>query len=159
MQFINAAVVVIFVAMPSANPSTQLEIVRGLRPAGRATPFAELDALYRHIFSEVDDIKTVLRFLAYRIVSSYPSMKKVFYFFDIAEGDAESVLAPLTSVLRYDAELDSIFLNHASLTDFLQDKGRSQYFYISACAWGTELSLLWFKNAASGRFKHLSMCK
>ena len=65
-QFVYASVVMKFVSVPSSSPSTQLDIVRGLRPAGRATPFAELDALYRHIFLQVEDITTVLMMLASR---------------------------------------------------------------------------------------------
>ena len=86
-------------------------------------------------------------------------MRQVFYFFDIAEDDAESVLAPLISVLRYDPDRDSLVFIHASLPDFLLDKGRSQDYYISTQVWSTELSMLWFKNAASGSFKHLSKGK
>ncbi|KJA22774.1 hypothetical protein HYPSUDRAFT_118920, partial [Hypholoma sublateritium FD-334 SS-4] len=50
-QFIYASVVINFISTPDLHPGQQLEIVRGLRPRGRLTPFAQLDALYRHIFS------------------------------------------------------------------------------------------------------------
>ncbi len=104
-------------------------------------PFAELDALYRHIFSQVGDIATALGFIAYHIIvqpsySSSYSMKDVFYFFDIAEDDAESVLAPLTSVLTHDADKDNLVFYHASLPDFLQDQARSQDYHISEETWG-----------------------
>ncbi|KJA20974.1 hypothetical protein HYPSUDRAFT_764046 [Hypholoma sublateritium FD-334 SS-4] len=66
-QFIYASVVIKFLSIPTSNPSTQLDIVRGLRPTGRVTPFAQLDALYRHIFSQVTDLPTILNLLAYRI--------------------------------------------------------------------------------------------
>ena len=93
-QFIYASVVVKFISMPSSNPSKQLEIVRGLRPAGRTTPFAELDALYRHIFSHVDDIAIALKILAYAILVSFHSVRKMLYLFDITAEDAESILGP-----------------------------------------------------------------
>ncbi|KJA22368.1 hypothetical protein HYPSUDRAFT_655818 [Hypholoma sublateritium FD-334 SS-4] len=152
-QFVYASVVIKFVSMPSSNPSTQLEIVRGLRPAGRATPFAELDALYRHIFLQVEDIAAVLGILAYSILGSINDLGTSAYFFDITADDAESMLAPLTSVLHCDAEWDEIVFHHASLPDFLRDKERSQEFCISEM--GTDLTILWFKNAASNRFKTL----
>ncbi|KJA20969.1 hypothetical protein HYPSUDRAFT_203360 [Hypholoma sublateritium FD-334 SS-4] len=152
-QFIYAASIVKFLSMPSLNPSTQLDIVRGLRPAGRAIPFAELDALYRHIFSQVDDIATTLGFLAYGILVPDHTVHEIMYFFDITPDDVENILAALTSVLSRDMGQDKIVFYHASLPDFLMDKERSQEYCISDM--GTDLSLLWFKNAASGRFKDL----
>ncbi len=143
--------VVKFISAPLSNPSTQLDIVHGLRPAGRMTPFAELDALYRHIFAHVEDIVITLGVLAYTLLASLDSIKRVLYFFDITEADVESILAPLTSVLSYDTDQAKINFHHASLPDFLWDKERSQEFCI--CDMGTELSILWFKNATSGRFK------
>ena len=154
-QFVYASVVIKFASMPYMNPSTQLDIVRGLRPAGRMTPFAELDVLYRHIFSQIEDITSVLGLLAYAILGSVSNMKRAFYFFGIAEDDAESVLAPLISILSYDPVQDMLVFYHASLPDFLQDQGRSQDYYISTQVWGNELSMLWFKSATSGRFQHL----
>ncbi len=52
-QFIYASVVIKFLSSPSQHPAQRLEIVQGLQPAGNDTPFAQLDALYRHIFSTV----------------------------------------------------------------------------------------------------------
>ena len=149
-QFVFASVLVMFVSMPLSNPSTQLKIVRGLRPAGRATPFAELDALYRHIFSQVEDITTTLRILAYRLLAEYHHLKLLSYFLDIAEEDVESILAALTPVLSCDTNMGEIVFHHASLPDFLWDKQRSRGYCISEM--GTDLSILWFKNAASNRF-------
>ncbi|KJA29525.1 hypothetical protein HYPSUDRAFT_121895, partial [Hypholoma sublateritium FD-334 SS-4] len=50
-QFIYASAVIKFTSAPRSNPVLQLDIARGLIPAGSLTPFAQLDALYRHIFS------------------------------------------------------------------------------------------------------------
>ncbi len=155
-QFVYASVVMNFVSIPSSNPSTQLEIVHGLRPVGQVTPFAELDILYHHLFTQVnrDDIATALRFLAYAILMPLHSIQTMLRFFDVTEGDMECILAPLTSVLFHDEELDRIVFHHVSLPDFLQDKDRSQEYCISEM--GTDLSILWFENAASGRFNALS---
>lgn len=107
-QFVYAAVVIKFISIPHLNPSTQLDIVRGLRPAGRATPFAELDALYRHIFSQVDDITSVLRFLSYAILRHPHSLRCLLIFFETTEQDVESILSPLTSILSCDTKQDKI---------------------------------------------------
>ncbi len=149
-QFVYASTVIKFVSMPSSSPSMQLEIVHGLRPAGRATPFAELDALYRHIFSQVEDITTVLRILAYGLFCPYQHLEVMSYFFRITEEDTESMLASLTSILSCDTDTHTIVFHHASLPDFLWDKERSQEYCISEM--GTDLTILWFKNAASNRF-------
>ena len=129
----------------------QLDIVCGLRPAGRATPFAELDALYRHIFLQVEDITTVLRMLASRLLVNVEvcTLSHMAYFFDITTEDTKSILAPLTTVLSCD-HWGAITFHHASLPDFLWDKERSQEYCISEI--GTDLAILWFKNAASNRF-------
>ena len=149
-QFVYASVVIKFVSLPSSSPSTQLDIVRGLRPAGRATPFAELDALYRHIFLQVqvEDISAVLRLLSYSIFALDSSLGLIAYFFAMTEADVESILAPLTPVLS--CETGRITFHHASLPDFLWDRNRSQEFCISEM--GTDLTILWFENAVSNRF-------
>ncbi|KJA20933.1 hypothetical protein HYPSUDRAFT_42533 [Hypholoma sublateritium FD-334 SS-4] len=149
-QFIFAAVVIKFVSSPKANPATQLEIVRGLRPAGRATPFAELDALYMHILSQVEDIQPVLELLAYTIFCG-AKLSEMLYFFQLAEDDAEVLLAPLTSVITLDSETDMLRFLHASLPDFLKSRERSGAYCISEL--GTHLAILWFDNAAAGRFQ------
>lgn len=47
-QFIYASVVMNFISSARSHPAHQLDIIRGLRPSGLATPFAHLDALYRY---------------------------------------------------------------------------------------------------------------
>ena len=148
-QFVYASVVIKFISIPSSNPMKQLDIVRGLRPAGRATPFAELDALYRHIFLQVEDITTVLRMLTFTLIADYTHLDQQAYFFNITKEDTKSILAPLTPVLSCDHR-GRITFHHASLPDFLWDKERSQEYCISEI--GTDLAILWFKNAASNRF-------
>lgn len=53
---------------PRANPTTQLEVVRGIRLLDPSSqdPIAHLDVLYRRIFSQVETlIDKVLDILAY----------------------------------------------------------------------------------------------
>ncbi|KJA20941.1 hypothetical protein HYPSUDRAFT_763649 [Hypholoma sublateritium FD-334 SS-4] len=69
-QFIYASVVIGFISNPSSNPSVRLDIIRGLRPSGRLTPFAQLDALYRHILSRTFArlwISLTLKMLTHRV--------------------------------------------------------------------------------------------
>ncbi len=152
-QFIYASVVIKFLLSPSANPSIRLDIIRGLRPTGRLTPFAQLDALYQHIFSQVDDLPTTLEFLAYDIFGKPRSLLVALHFFELEESDVKSMLLPLASVVLCNIKEQEITFYHASLPDFLCDKARSGAYCINALA--TPLSIRWFKTAESGRFKDL----
>ncbi len=156
-QFIYASVVIHFLSAPSANPSVRLDIIRGLRPSGRLTPFAQLDALYRHIFSQVDDISTTLQFLAYSIFTYQTDIRNILHFFDLGDADVQSIVAPLASILRYDPVWGKINFYHASLPDFLRDKGRSGEYCINR--FSTLLSLRWFTCVEFGRFSDLSWGK
>ena len=153
-QFIYASVVIKFLLSPSANPSIRLDIIRGLRPTGRLTPFAQLDALYRHILSQVDDLQATLEFLAYWIFSAETSLLQTPYFFELEEQEVESMFVPLASVVLCDVEESNIIFHHASLPDFLRDETRSGAYCINTLA--TPLSIRWFKTAESGRFRDLS---
>ncbi len=66
-QFIYASVVVKFCSMLDLYPEQQLKIVHGLRPRGTLTPFAQLDALYQHIFSLVRDPQVTSLILAWSL--------------------------------------------------------------------------------------------
>ena len=154
-QFIYASVVIKFLSSPSANPSIRLDIIRRLRPTGRLTPFAQLDALYQHIFSQVDDLPTTLEFLAYWILGRPHILSIASYFFELEEQEVESMFVPLASVVLCDWEEGDITFHHASLPDFLRDEARSGAYCINTLA--TPLSILWFKTAESGRFRDLSI--
>ena len=152
-QFIYASVVINFVSDPSANPSVRLDIIHGLHPAGRLTPFAQLDTLYHFIFSQVDDIQATLEFLAYMIFAKYSTLEETMYVLEYSSADVQSVMAHLAPVLLINPEENEITFCHASLPDFLRDKARSRQFCINALA--APLCVRWFKAAESGRFKNL----
>lgn len=155
-QFIFASVVIKFLSMPTSNPQKHLDIIRGLHPAGRLTPFAQLNALYRHILSRVDDLPTVLNLLAYRIFSTNKSLHVISHFFHLSVDDAISALAPLVSVVSVKApqstEIDyTVHFRHASLPDFLRDESRSHEYCINTLS--TALSISWFQKAAVDHFR------
>ena len=152
-QFIYASVVIKFLFSPSDNPSSRLHIIRGLCPTGRLTPFAQLDALYRHIFSQVEDLSTTLEFLAYFILGNPRDLEGILHFFEYDWPYLERMFAPLTSVILCDAERGALIFHHASLPDFLCDKARSGSYCINTFA--TSLSIQWFKAAKLGRFMPL----
>ncbi|KJA13931.1 hypothetical protein HYPSUDRAFT_49507 [Hypholoma sublateritium FD-334 SS-4] len=133
-QFIYASVVINFVSSPRKHPIQQLDIIRGLRPTGNLTPFVQLDALYRHIFAQIENITRTSLILAWAIFSNI----------DIICGfDSEDIpvlLVDLASILTY--ENGKIHFLHASLPDFLLSPTRSQRYYLNKRLWCTHLSII-----------------
>ena len=154
-QFIYASVVIRFISAANQHPAQQLEIVRGLRPSGNLTPFAQLDALYRYIFSQVVDIYATSLVLAWGM---FTLEKALIYSLDtphLCDWTAEAVcgtmtntdikvaLAALASVITYtDYDRVQFQFLHASLPDFLLDPKRSQAYYMDRDTWSTRLSIL-----------------
>ncbi|KAF9477295.1 hypothetical protein BDN70DRAFT_789012, partial [Pholiota conissans] len=64
-QMVYASVVIRYISSPRANPAHQLKIIRNLRLRDPSAehPLAPLDALYRHIFSQVKRLDKVLDIL------------------------------------------------------------------------------------------------
>ncbi|KJA16850.1 hypothetical protein HYPSUDRAFT_46998 [Hypholoma sublateritium FD-334 SS-4] len=155
-QFIYASVVIKFISSPRFHPVQQLEIVRGLRPAGELTPFAQLDALYRHIFSQVHDHRAI-SILAVVILSDFPYIKHICEMLDITSNDIHVALADLTSVISYIGARDgtAITFLHASLPDFLLDESRAQQFYIDKGLWHAQFALIFLRKRLSSGPKNL----
>ena len=71
-QSIYASTVTHHASSTRHKPTDRLDIVLGIRPPQRDLPFAELDALYAHIFSGVEDIEHVLEILSLLFFSHVP---------------------------------------------------------------------------------------
>jgi hypothetical protein len=132
-QFIYASTLLKFIDSPRHWPLDRLDIIFGISPRGKTTPFAEMDSLYLHIFmSASDNIETALEIFAVlfflhgqhlqitpRLVESLLSLR---------EGEVFMVLSDLHSIISVPSpdERDSpLRLFHASLGDFLTDRSRS----------------------------------
>ncbi len=134
-QFIYASVVIDFVSSSRHHPALQLDIIRGLRPVENSLPFAQLDALYKHIFSQVNDFERTSFLLAWKIfVNSFPSEIGCF-----SPNEVSALLVDLASILKYEA--GRITFRHASLPDFLLDQKRSEEYYFDKQLWCTKLSI------------------
>ncbi|KJA20302.1 hypothetical protein HYPSUDRAFT_203813 [Hypholoma sublateritium FD-334 SS-4] len=147
-QFIYASVVIKFISPPCIHPVQQLEIIRGLQPTGELMPFAQLDVLYQHIFSQVHDITRVTGILAVAILSKFRSKGYICLMLDIVEDDIVAALADLTSVVSYQ-ESEITFL-HSSLPDFLLDQLRAQQYYIDRGVWCKKLALTYLSKRIYG---------
>ncbi|KAF5326974.1 hypothetical protein D9619_004106 [Psilocybe cf. subviscida] len=103
-QFIYAATVLRFITNSSACPALSLDKVLGVHPVKKSSPFAELDAIYTHILSQVEDWEATKDVLAAQ-----------FFYHHRLNGE----------VLKF---------YHASLSDFLRDKTRSGGYHIAISA-------------------------
>ena len=136
-QFIYAATVIRFVDSNRHQPSARLNIILGISPHGRINPFAELDAVYNHIFSSVENIELTLRVLSLYVVTPNLAFNlrrfacmSAEYFLSLEQGDVYTALIDLPSIVSYDESSGEIKILHASLGDFLSDQRRSTIYYI-----------------------------
>ena len=145
--------------MLGQHPETQLKIVHRLEPRGSLTPFAQLDALYQYIFSQVQDFEVIALILAWTMFTSVPppflTVGSCARFLGRQIPDIYVALSPLQSVVDC-KNSKKIKFHHASLPDFLFDKERSQEYYINRSAWSTRLSVMAHKFVMSNGYQSMS---
>ncbi|KDR74704.1 hypothetical protein GALMADRAFT_141052 [Galerina marginata CBS 339.88] len=150
-QFIYASTVVKFIKSTRHRPPQRLEIVLGIRPAKHEMPFAELDALYMHIFSSVVDLEPVMHILAYRLISRFDMrVSEMEMRLSLDPGDIAVLLCDLTSLISVEefgrSKESFLHIFHASLQDFLFDQSRSKQFWINAPLRCAEFAILYLKD-------------
>ncbi|PPQ94571.1 hypothetical protein CVT25_011518 [Psilocybe cyanescens] len=142
-QFIYASTVVKYVASARHRPTHRLEVVLGIQlPKAGDSPFAELDALYRHILMGVEDVDLILQIIGFVVLHPprYYSNSVTFIeaFLSLAPGDIQLLMQNLGSLIAvenhrdnlYDAEMLTVRILHASLKDYLLDQSRSKDFFL-----------------------------
>ncbi|KIM45364.1 hypothetical protein M413DRAFT_338718 [Hebeloma cylindrosporum] len=142
-----------YVASIRHRPMDRLQVILGIRPPQKesSTPFAELDAIYTHLFSSAFNIQLVMQIMGILIApiktgAPLATPIDIEDFLSLETGDVELILGDLSSVLRCEMRYVPIQLLHASLGDFLHDRKRSRQFYIEGSTQLKELALLCFKN-------------
>jgi len=156
-QFIYASTVMKYVLSVRYHPADRLNVVLGIRPPRHVheMPFGELDALYRHIFSFVEDIKTLLLILGFQI-AKYPNwamkIADMERFLVLDRGYIEMLLGDLSSIIIISDASPYIHILHASLPDFLLDATRSKEFYINLSDLHTTYMLLCFHHNKNSMF-------
>ena len=146
-QFIYASTVIRYVASIRHKPVDRLDVILGIRPTQKDLPFAELDALYTHILSGVEDIQCVLEILSVIFFCDHYDYggrrewnlrpQLIERFLGLQPGDVELYLGDLNSLVYIDHDHRKIQLGiqirvlHASLTDFFVDPTRSKIFWIN----------------------------
>jgi hypothetical protein len=151
-KFIYPSTVTKYISSERHKPVERLKIVLGLKPpsSDNDLPFAELDALYRHIFFTIpkDNLDQVLFTLG--VLVSCPPVSQdsgfswnttwlISSFLFLEPGDLEFLLGDLSSILKCSDQVDdetdyetkTIQISHASVADFLLDPQRSKEFHIS----------------------------
>ena len=135
-QFIYASTVMKYIESPRHWPTDRLEIIFGIMNRGNDTPFAELDALYTHIFSSVEDINKVLEVFSVLLLVKTSRVRKSVAFIEdllgLRNGDLNVTLVDLHSILDIPAKAEpgEIRVLHASLGDFLLDQARSGKYHV-----------------------------
>ncbi|KAF8802023.1 hypothetical protein BYT27DRAFT_7197492 [Phlegmacium glaucopus] len=154
-QFIYAATAMKYLDSPHHRPTDALDIIFGLSNPGVDTPFAELDALYIHIFSQVKDINRALEIISLLLLNTVinkpltPQLVENIFF--LRPGDVYIILSDLHSIMDVpapatDKNLREIRIYHASLGDFLFDESRSAKFYIDRRNAHTNLTRYFLKH-------------
>ncbi|KDR77622.1 hypothetical protein GALMADRAFT_155464 [Galerina marginata CBS 339.88] len=140
-QFIYPATVIKFVCSPRRRPDHQLDLIFGIADTATHTPFTEVDALYRHIFGQVEQqhLRRVLDILSCLFLLPYPNRiaplcsKVLEDILSYQRGDVHLALSDLHSVLDVPDIVDTdrpLRVLHASLQDFFMDPLRSRSLYI-----------------------------
>ena len=132
-QFIYASTVVKFIDSYRHWPPDRLDIIFGISPRGKTTPFAEIDSLYLHILPSASDnidraleIFAVLLFLHHRGLKISPQFIEAFL--SLRKGEVFAILSDLHSIMAVpsaDRRDHPLRFFHASLGDFLTDHSRS----------------------------------
>jgi len=138
-QFIFASTTVKYVGGdPHQLPHRRLDVIRRLQPpkGEKDMPYAELNSLYHHVLSNVDNIEAVKLVLGNLIIVNLEQefvddvmdcTHKMDNWLSWQPGESEACLSQLASLIECDAE-GNISILHASLSDFLLDPSRSHQF-------------------------------
>ncbi|CAA7263680.1 unnamed protein product [Cyclocybe aegerita] len=174
-QFIYVSTVMKYVESPQHRPLERLQVVLGASKFifDSAAPFAELDSLYLHILSSVQNAALTKRILGVLTIGEFPSMEDgvgllvgsnqdklrslqlLCDLLFIGQEDLYLVLNELRSLIsvQHEAEFSQISVLHASLCDFLSDPFQSGNLHIKASEVHTELALACihiFTNVGNG---------
>lgn len=144
-QFVYAATVVRFIKSLRHRPVDRLEIILGLRPVLHDLPFAELDALYMHILSALEDPDRTLLIICTILLNlslynhTLSRISNIEKFLGLDAGDGEFLLADMTSLLSVDED-GTVRMLHASFGDFLFDLSRPGTFSVNRKAMHTTMA-------------------
>lgn len=139
-HFIYASTVMRYIWSAKESPVRSLQVVLGLTVSRTLSPFAELDALYHHIFGTAAHLDKVLRILACCSFSAVSwSIKIICIILEYSVADFYIFMADMTPLVALSQSTSDSFrqaesevkLLHASLGDFLCDPVRSRSLHLN----------------------------
>ncbi|PPQ90592.1 hypothetical protein CVT25_006164 [Psilocybe cyanescens] len=160
-QFIYASTVMKYVVSPHHRPMYRLDVVLGIQlPKAGDSPFAELDALYRHILMGVEDVDLILQIIGLVVLhpplNDYNSVTFIEAFLSLAPGDVQLLMQNLSSLISvenypyhpYGTEVLTVHILHSSLKDYLLDQQRSKDFFLDCLKMHTHYAELCLAHIA-----------
>ena len=166
-QFIYASTVMKFIGSPHHRPSDRLKIILGVSKSGIDAPFAELDAVYHHVLSNIsphnrEKVIEVLTFLI--LTSTVPkwvfvkhlggikfcnylpqTIEKVLHY---EQGDLYIYFLDMQSIVHVPglSSFEELRFYHASFPDFLLDQSRSREYFIDIGKAHAHLTICWWRH-------------
>ncbi|KAF8812054.1 hypothetical protein BYT27DRAFT_7088237 [Phlegmacium glaucopus] len=160
-QFIYASTVIKYVDSHRHRPTDRLNVILGLKSVEDEAPFTELDNLYKHILSSVQDFGLTSRVLGlllypelpipivdlFQVIRSPHFMEE---FLSLQKGDVYLALSDLHSVLDAPSDDNHHFGIHASFTDFLADRYRSGRYFLDQILVHEDLAICCIQHFNAG---------
>jgi len=159
-QFIYPATIIRYILSHRHSPMLRLEILLKLRPLSGESPFAQLDALYRHILLSCEDVELALRIIGMCLlktqkihipwarhghIHSFPpgiaTPENTERILGLHPGDVQRGLEDLGSLIEYKGDDKMLRVLHASLFDFLSDPTRFSGLPFNLAAIHTDLAV------------------
>jgi len=133
-QFIYPAAIIRYLRSPRYSPTLRLDIILKLQPLSGGSPFAQLEALYRHILLSCENVELALRIIGICLLEAQegdhmhpPQMtapKCIEVILGLHPGDVQRNLEDLGSLIEYKGDSNNLRVLHASLFDFVSDPTR-----------------------------------
>ena len=141
--FIYASTVIKYIDEEYFSPLDRLEEVMGIGHAvhdsDELSPFAELDKLYIQVFSSCRRPALLKQILGFTFIGVSPAITGIENILSLRPGEVLLVCRGLQSIVKFDLDLSTFVLVHASLRDFLLDEARSGTYYLSMDQWENDI--------------------
>jgi len=164
VQFIYAEAVIRYIESPDYKPQDRLQDIVASKSGTNA--FDVLDDLYRGLMFSIKNIESAMEILGIELVrlnTQFWTPEGLAYRHFVKDHfvklDADSVLAPLAPVLKY--EDHRIKLYHLSFSEFLLDPARSREYFVHPTKWqkwsvSRLVQIFYDQGMPSGSRLHLS---
>ncbi|PPQ84421.1 hypothetical protein CVT25_011248 [Psilocybe cyanescens] len=138
-HFIYASTVIKYIGSRRHSPITRLSYILQQSIPATDTPFAALDALYQQILMGVDDLDSAFKIIATLLLENSsilpPTATSIELLHSFQPGMVKIALCDLHSIVHVpEGPEESLWMYHASFSDFLFDGERSGRFSLDGAA-------------------------